>query len=270
MTVGERIKILRILHGYTQQTLADIADVSRSSVMLWEKGKLPTRRTAMVLASLFEVSCEYLLEGIQPPAYAFWKPIAPGHPQHLKALAIDIEYGISQLFRELGIDYSVKSAEKIVEHKSFWIFGNSPDSPEWKLNYLLVCDKSIDSILSNAIRSSVQINVTDLGDVHSIQGWGATITNVADELEERYRRYPDCTRLYDRLGGLVSEGDDDFTLEGLLRRFGNLILEEHEFLSSDNIETIASYLARNISERSGPTDIKTSATKLVRAARSKL
>jgi len=270
MTAGERIKIFRLLNGYTQQTLADIADVSRSSVILWERGKLPTRRIALVLASLFEVSSDYLLEGIQPPTYSFWKPIPPGHPQHLKALASDLEHGMLQLFKELGINYSVKSADEVDEEKSFWIFGNSPDSPEWKLNYLLVCDKSIDSILSNAIRKSIQNNVTDLGDVHSIQGWGATVNNVAEKLGGICGHYPDCTRLYDRLGGLVSEGDDDFTLEGLFRRFGNLMLEEHEFLSSDNIETIASYLARNISERSGFTDIKTSATKLVRAARSKL
>ena len=142
MTSGERIKILRILNGYTQQTLAEYADVSRASVMLWEKDKLPTRRTALALATLFEVSVEYLLEGINFPGYALWKPIAPGHPKHLQDLAADMDHGISALFNELGIFFSVKGQTS--DGKFFWLCGNGPESNEWRLNYLLTCDKSLE------------------------------------------------------------------------------------------------------------------------------
>lgn len=262
MTSGNRIKILRILGGFTQQALADMADVSRASVMWWEKDKLPTRRTAMRLASLFEVSVEYLLEGVNPPAYALWKPIAPGHPKHLHDLAKDMEQGISSLFRDLGIVFAAKGETS--GGKLFWLCGDSPDSVEWKLNYLITHDNSLDTCLFHAIRASGS-SVTDLGTIHSFDGWGELVSAAAESLQQVYGHYPNCVSIYNRLGGLESEGDEDFTLEGLLKRWGREIANSD--IMADDLETMASYIAKEIIRHSGLSDIKCSSRKLLRAAR---
>lgn len=263
MTSGERIKILRILNGFTQQTLAEVADVSRASVMLWEKDKQPTRRTALALAMLFEVSVEYLLEGINPPDYALWKPIVPGHPKHLQDLAIDMNHGISAIFSEIGIDFSAKGQTS--ENQFFWICGNSPESNEWRLNYLFTCDKSLEPLLSSSIRASVASSI-DLGMILLYDGWGAFVGAIAENLQEHYEHYPDCSKLYDRLGGLEGEGDDDFLLGGLLKRFGREIAKNRGNIMDEDLDTMANYLAKEVSRHSGFTNIKCSASKLIRAS----
>jgi transcriptional regulator with XRE-family HTH domain len=260
MTFADRIKILRILNGFTQQTLADYAKISRASVMLWEKGKLPTRRNTLALSALFEVSTEYLLEGIHPPTYALWKPIAPGHPKHLHNLAIDMEHGIPYLFSELRIVFSAKG--QIDSGNFFWICGNAPDSDEWQLNYLLIYDKSLDKLVSRAIRSSVT-SIVDLGEpLFYGMGMGALVGAIAESLGNIYGHHPDCTCLYERLGGLEGEGDDDFTLEGLLLRFG-LKIQENKDLTDDDLEILARYLATEVAKHSGLSDIKYSASRLI-------
>lgn len=247
MTSGERIKILRILNGYTQQTLAEYADVSRASVMLWEKDKLPTRRTALALATLFEVSVEYLLEGINFPDYALWKPIAPGHPKHLKDLAADMDHGISALFNELGILFSVIGQTS--DGKFFWLCGNGPESNEWRLNYLLTCDKSLESLLSSSIRASIA-SAMDLGEALLNNGWGALVGTIAENLQEIHGRQPDCTRLLDHIVRRESAENEDFTLKKLLKLFGKEILSNKE-LKDNELDMMASYIAKEVSKHTG-------------------
>lgn len=260
MTSGERIKILRILNGYTQQTLADIADVSRASVMLWEKGSLPTRRIATVLSSLFEVNLEYLLEGINPPLTAIWKPIEPGHPKHLPALAADLNDGITKLFTELEINYAAIGFGK---EKVFMLCGKGPKNPEWQLNYLLIYNRSLHTILTKAVWSTGS-NLINIKNEYDFEGWSDFVTACKEELHNVYGAYPDCDRLYGRASGIESDDEDIFTLEGLFKRFGKVIAEQH--LNDDDIETISFYVANEISKRSGFYDIKTSSKKLLQEA----
>jgi len=263
MTSGERIKILRILNGFTLEALSEFAKVSRSSVRLWQMDKVPTPRTAIRLALLFDVCPEYLLKGTNKPDHAFWKLSSPGHPAHLEGMASDIRYGTLLLFRELEINFAVKGQG--FEGKEFWLFGNNPENIDWRLNYLLIYDTSLDTLLSPSIRAA-GLTVTDIGQMHSFQGYGNLINDAAKELYDRYSHYPDCTRLYDRLGGLESEGDDDFTLEGLLKRFGRKVADEKMNITDDDIERMAHYMAKEVSVRTGLSNIKISATKLLRAA----
>lgn len=264
MTSGERIRILRVLCGYTQQSLADIAGVSRASVMLWEKGKLPTRRTAVELAALFEVSAEFLLDGLNPPTYALWQPIPPGHPRHLSSMSDDIKRGLKPLFNELQITFAAKGTDPLDKH--FWLLGSSPEQPEWKLNYLLLYDKSLDTIITQAISASVQL-VVNLDYVHYWGGRGDLVDRICEELYQTYGHHPNCQRISDRLGGLEGEGEDDFTLEGLLRRFGMVI--SSQCLAEDDVEALAHNLAREVSLSPGVCDIKGSATRLLRSAMKK-
>ncbi len=220
MTSGERLRILRILNGYSQQSLADEMGVSRASIMLWEKGKLPKRDTAIELAALFEVKVEYLLNGTNHPNYAVWHLTPPGHPKHNETMLNDLKYGMGLLFQELNISFTAKGVD--IDDTNFWICGNNPEQPEWKLNYLLKCEPSLKAIVEKALNFTIQYAV-DLESVASIVDRGNFIKEICNKLFEEYGHYPNCQNIYDRLGGLEGEGEDDFTLEGLLRRFGLII-----------------------------------------------
>ena len=59
---SERLKDLRLEKGLTQQQLADILKVDRTTVMQWEKNGHETSFAMLVqIARFFEVSCDYLL-----------------------------------------------------------------------------------------------------------------------------------------------------------------------------------------------------------------
>lgn len=261
MTSGDRIKILRILSGLTQQTLAEYADVSRASVMLWEKGKLPTRRTALALATLFEVSAEFLLEGINPPRFAFWKPVVPGHPRHLQDLEIDMKSGVSPLFSELKIVFSAKG--QTIDGKVFWLCGNSPDRNNWRLNYFLIYDKPLDALISNAIIAAVATSI-DLEEVFAINDNEALIAAISEKLNKVTGKTPSCNLLDDRLSDRGGDRTNDGTLECLLKCFGREIANNN--INTKEIELIANYLAKEIYSRTGFDNIKSRATQLLREA----
>lgn len=61
-TLSIRLVYLRKFHGYTQWDVADILNISRSTLSKYEKGLLtPNIETLIKLANLYNVSCDYLL-----------------------------------------------------------------------------------------------------------------------------------------------------------------------------------------------------------------
>lgn len=61
-TFGERLKELRKSKGYTQQQLADVFSLSKSSISRYEKElQLPETSTLPKLAEFFGVSLDYLM-----------------------------------------------------------------------------------------------------------------------------------------------------------------------------------------------------------------
>ena len=59
---AKRLKELRLDKGFTQQQLADILKVDRTTVMKWETGERETNFTMLIkIAKTFEVTCDYLL-----------------------------------------------------------------------------------------------------------------------------------------------------------------------------------------------------------------
>lgn len=61
-TFGERLKELRKSKGYTQQQLADIFSLSKSSISRYEKNlQLPEASTLPRIAEFFGVSLDYLM-----------------------------------------------------------------------------------------------------------------------------------------------------------------------------------------------------------------
>ena len=57
MTIGDQIQYLRIKHGFTQERLAEMLEVSRQSVSKWELGQaMPDVEKIIRMSELFEVS----------------------------------------------------------------------------------------------------------------------------------------------------------------------------------------------------------------------
>ncbi|MBQ8642180.1 MAG: helix-turn-helix transcriptional regulator [Clostridia bacterium] len=64
MTLGERIKNLRIEKGLSQEGLADALEVTRQAVSKWETdGSVPDIDKLIALCDLFDVSMDYLVRG---------------------------------------------------------------------------------------------------------------------------------------------------------------------------------------------------------------
>ncbi len=58
---GERLKMLRLEHGMTQQALADKLCTERTTIAGWElKGKEPDFDFVVDIADVFDVSIDYL------------------------------------------------------------------------------------------------------------------------------------------------------------------------------------------------------------------
>lgn len=79
MTLGEKIQELRRRNGMSQDTLAELLDVSRQAVSKWERDEaVPETDKIIRIAKTFSVSTDYLLLEEQPQP----QPAAPPMPRH--------------------------------------------------------------------------------------------------------------------------------------------------------------------------------------------
>jgi transcriptional regulator with XRE-family HTH domain len=64
-TIGERIRILRIARGLSQQDLADRLGITKGAVMHWETGRTKNIRneTMLALVRILKTDQEFLLYG---------------------------------------------------------------------------------------------------------------------------------------------------------------------------------------------------------------
>ena len=60
--IGKRIRLIRELAGFTQESFAEVLDVSRTAVARWESGDIePNLNHIVEMARLFNVSTDFLL-----------------------------------------------------------------------------------------------------------------------------------------------------------------------------------------------------------------
>ena len=111
MKPGERIKILRILSGFTQERLAELAAVNRASLVSWERG-------------------DYNLFGTPSPQAAVWEPNPPKVNKYISTYLQDID----SLFHSFCLENKITlCAHYSADNGKLLFLGNS-DSP---LKYLL-------------------------------------------------------------------------------------------------------------------------------------
>lgn len=68
MTIGERIKEVRKLKGYTQQAFADTLGLKRNTIATYEIGNTtPSDRTISDICKMFGVDRTWLVDGIGEP-----------------------------------------------------------------------------------------------------------------------------------------------------------------------------------------------------------
>ena len=70
MTIGERLKTLRKERGYSQEDVAKMLGIGRTTYLKYESGENKPSRKLKELASLFGVTTDYLLGRDDAPAPA--------------------------------------------------------------------------------------------------------------------------------------------------------------------------------------------------------
>ncbi|MDD6120721.1 MAG: helix-turn-helix domain-containing protein [Selenomonadaceae bacterium] len=68
MTIGERLKALRTQRGYSQEQVAKMLGIGRTTYLKYENGENKPSRKLNELASLFGVTTDYLLGRATEPA----------------------------------------------------------------------------------------------------------------------------------------------------------------------------------------------------------
>ena len=62
ISIGKRMKEIRMESGLSQARFGEILSVSQDTVSLWEKGKsVPTAEYLIAIAKQFDVSVDYIL-----------------------------------------------------------------------------------------------------------------------------------------------------------------------------------------------------------------
>lgn len=68
MSIGKRLRMLREDSDLKQDSLADLLDVNRASISLYESNKRkPSQKILMKYAEIFDVSTDYILKGYSKP-----------------------------------------------------------------------------------------------------------------------------------------------------------------------------------------------------------
>lgn len=68
MSIGKRLKMLREASNLKQDSLAELLDVNRASISLYESNKRkPSQKILMKYAEIFDVSTDYILKGYSTP-----------------------------------------------------------------------------------------------------------------------------------------------------------------------------------------------------------
>lgn len=126
MRFADRLKSLRAVHGLTQQQLADVIGMSKSTINMYERGERePGLETQERIADFFNVDLDYLLgRSDRTTVVAPAKPIPPG----LEPLP---EMATVPLIGDIACGTPITAEQNVVDRI------NVPAA--WRADYALTC-----------------------------------------------------------------------------------------------------------------------------------
>lgn len=145
MERNERLTILRMLNGLTQELLSSKSGLPRGSIGTWEKGNYaPSHEAAPRLADALNVPVGYLMYGSPPLSSAVWQPVVPAS-RHFPLFAKELVKNIPALCKE----------NEITRYASYQgddgkiIFLGKGDRP---FSFLLLQKAELDGCISTALK----------------------------------------------------------------------------------------------------------------------
>lgn len=103
MSPRERIRILRLLNGLTQDNLSKKSGCPRGSITAWELGTCyPNRSAAPKLAKILGVSSGYIIYGDHPPHAGFWN-LGNREARHVPMIKLSLSGLLLGLLNEVEI-----------------------------------------------------------------------------------------------------------------------------------------------------------------------
>lgn len=164
---GGRLKILRILNGYTQEALAAMIGAKQASLTLWEKGAFnPTKKVLPVLAAVLRVEQPYILFGTPPVEAAVWIPVPAARAHYTKAMNRDIAELMPQFLKENGL-VSVITCELTEGKRCYFL------SRDGQYNCMLLVVKQLVEGFENAfLRAELEIVNVPVADKVTIKPFG--------------------------------------------------------------------------------------------------
>jgi transcriptional regulator with XRE-family HTH domain len=152
MERNERIIILRLLRGLTQDQLAARSGLPRGSISIWEKGtNAPSHQAAPILADALGVPVGYLMYGSPPLESAVWQPLVPA-ARHKHVFERELSKKFSMLCTENNI---TRCIEYNGVDGTIYFMGGAKKS----LSFMLLIKKELQEIFFDAIDLKEHINI---------------------------------------------------------------------------------------------------------------
>jgi transcriptional regulator with XRE-family HTH domain len=146
MDRGDRLKILRMLCGQSQDGLAKNLGLSQGNVATWERKDMFPRgpEIAKRLAEALQAPVGYLAFGDPLVSFAVWEPQPPQSPRHLKSYISEIKSLLPDYLVENGIELG---AYYSAENGKIFLLGQEGKS----FSYLLIVKSVIAECIIEAM-----------------------------------------------------------------------------------------------------------------------
>ena len=118
VTIGERIRELRVARKWTQNDLADKLGLDRTTISKWERqgGSEPDVATINKLADIFDVNSDYLLGRTNTPTPAktceLPQTVAPYLPEGFDELSPEVKEEVLNFIDYIMVKYGKEKDKK--------------------------------------------------------------------------------------------------------------------------------------------------------------
>lgn len=157
MEKRDRLKILRLLNGCTQDILAIRLGVPRTSIAMWEKGRYGfSSEVTVKLASALGVQTDYLILGTPTIVNAVWIPAPPSRPDYLRSMQEDFTGLLPQFLAENM--YNASYSDSLADGGRFFLLGR-----DYYFGCLLIADARLADIINIALKQTIdEDSITEL------------------------------------------------------------------------------------------------------------